>query len=52
MQHVCQNSILQEYNQALYIIFFTLSNAGIAEVDTGHLQHLYTDFGHTNLNVP
>ena len=46
MHHVCQNSILQKYNQALY---FTLSNASIAEVDTGHFQHWYIDFRHTNL---
>ena len=30
--------------------YFTLSNAGIAEVDTGHSQHWYTDFSHNNLN--
>ena len=30
-------------------IYFTLSNASIAEVDTGHFQHWYIDFRHTNL---
>ena len=34
------------------IPYFTLCNAGIAEVDTGHFKHWYTDSGHASLNTP
>ena len=34
------------------LIYLLLSNTGIPEVDTSHLQHWNTDFGHTNLNEP